>query len=395
VIPTPYYAPALLASALAFGTCTVFVRDAWAAGSFEVSVLAMLGAAALGLDWRNRPQLSGYAPALLPLWGLLQIVTGATSSASDTRSAVVRLGALAAVYVLAFRVAEFDSARHLFLELFLWFAIVSAILCLTQLFTSGGKVLWKFDTGYQVVYGTFPSYNNYAQFVELALPVALWRALTNPRRAWAYAMGGGALYASAIGSASRAGSVLTTLELAVILLIGLARHQDTANGKGHRVGTVMLAIAPAMAIMFTLVVGWERTWDRFLVNDPYIGHRELATAATEMAKQRPFIGFGLDTFPAVYPKYAVKDFPAYANHAHNDWAEAAAEGGFPFLAALFIPFAMAAPKAIRHPWGLGLVAVMLHACVDYPFARPAVSGWMFALLGLLYAADADPAAPVD
>jgi hypothetical protein len=27
---------------------------------------------------------------------------------------------------------------------------------------------------------------------------------------------------------------------------------------------------------------------------------------------------------------------------------------------------------------------MMHACVDFPFPRPAVSGWMFALLALLY-----------
>jgi hypothetical protein len=27
---------------------------------------------------------------------------------------------------------------------------------------------------------------------------------------------------------------------------------------------------------------------------------------------------------------------------------------------------------------------MMHACVDYPFPRPAVSGWLFAMLALLY-----------
>jgi hypothetical protein len=41
---------------------------------------------------------------------------------------------------------------------------------------------------------------------------------------------------------------------------------------------------------------------------------------------------------------------------------------------------------IRLWWGLGLIAVMLHACVDYPFPRPAVSGWLFAMLALLYIA---------
>ncbi len=92
----------------------------------------------------------------------------------------------------------------------------------------------------------------------------------------------------------------------------------------------------------------------------------------------------LGTFPEVYQQHAVKDFPFYANHAHNDWAEFAADGGLPFLLLVLVPFAMVIPTAVRHPWGIGLLAVMLHACVDYPFPRPGVSGWIFALAGILY-----------
>jgi O-antigen ligase len=108
-----------------------------------------------------------------------------------------------------------------------------------------------------------------------------------------------------------------------------------------------------------------------------------------MIEQRPLIGFGLGTFPEVYQRYAVRDFPFYANHVHNDWAEFAAEGGIPFLLLILVPFVLAVPAAIRHPWALGLIGVMLHACVDFPFPRPAVSGWMFALLGMLNARKSD------
>src|SRR5208337_2934709 len=106
-----------------------------------------------------------------------------------------------------------------------------------------------------------------------------------------------------------------------------------------------------------------------------------------MAKHRPLTGYGLGTFEQVYQKYAIKDeFPFYANHAHCDWAEFAAEGGLPFLLLVSIPFLAAIPLAFRHPWGLGIVATMLNACVDYPFPRPAVSGWMFLILAALYMA---------
>jgi len=380
--------PTLLAITLAFATSTAFVRQAWAVGAFQIAIFILLGLAATTLDWRQRPQLPGLLPLLLPAWGLLQLFAGLTSSPSDTRSAVLNLSALAAVYILAFRVAESDSARRVFLELFLWFATASAALCLTQLFTSQGKVLWIFDSGYPDVFGTFAYYNNYAQFVELALPLALWGALTDHRHPWVYALAGGTLYASVIGSTSRAGTLLCTVEVVAMLVITRLSHGNQASGKRRPPSPAMLAIVPILAILFTFVVGGERVWQRFFVNDPYIVRREFLIAAVDMVKQRPSTGFGLGTFPGNYKKYAVRDFPFYANHAHNDWAEAAAEGGLPYLALFLLPFVFAIPKMIRHPWSLGLLAVMLHAWVDYPFPRPAVSGWIMALLGLLYAVEA-------
>jgi O-antigen ligase len=261
-----------------------------------------------------------------------------------------------------------------------------AILCLTQLFTSEGRVLWLFSTGYPDVYATFPSYNNYAQFMEIALPIALWRALREGWRSWWYALAGGVMYASVIGAASRMGAALCTAELLAMAVIGLVKLRDPESGLPSRSTVTMLVMVPVLAATFTLAVGWERVWQRFQGNDVYPVRREFIVAAADMARQRPMTGYGLGTFPEVYQRYAIKDFPFYANHAHNDWAEFAADGGVPFLLLILIPFAVCIPTAIRNPWGLGLVAIMLHACVDFPFPRPAVSGWAFIMLGLLYMA---------
>jgi hypothetical protein len=254
------------------------------------------------------------------------------------------------------------------------------------MFTSEGRVLWIFPTGYSIVFATFPNYDHYAQFVELALPIALWRALREGSQSWWYALAGGILYASVIGSASRAGTALCTAELLAMLVIGLVRFRDPATGRPSRSTKAILVMLPALALAFTLVAGWEHVWSRFQQHDPYAVRRELTQSAVDMAMHRPLTGFGLGTFPEVYQRYAVKDFPFYANHVNNDWAEFAADGGVPFLLLILIPFAAAVPAAIRNPWGLGLIAIMLHACVDFPFPRCAVSGWMFALLGFLYMA---------
>jgi O-antigen ligase len=373
---------------LTYGTATVFVRGAWALQSFQIGIFALLGFYLIAGFRRNDEQIAqdwrAYLLYLIPLWGLMQIVAHTTSSTFETRAAVLRWGALAGVFFLTQVVARTRSARRNLLTAFLVFATAMAILCLTQLFTSEGKVLWLFDSGYPDVYATFPSYNNYAQFIELALPIALWRALREGWRSWWYVLLGGVLYGSVIGSASRAGAALCTAEVLVIMVMGLVRLRDLETGLPSRSTVSMVLMVPVLGAAFTLAVGWERVWVRFQQNDPYLVRREFMLAAVDMAKQRPLTGYGLDTFPAVYQRYAIKDFPFYANHTHNDWAEFAADGGIPFLLLLLIPFAAAVPMAIRTPWGLGLVAIMLHACVDYPFPRPAVSGWMFLLLAVMY-----------
>jgi O-antigen ligase len=381
---------ALLVLLLVFATSTVFIRQAWAIQSFQIGIYALV---ATNLFWgirRSNDRLAaGLAPwlvYLIPLWGVVQILARTTASSIETREAVLRWGSLAGIFFLSQTITRTNAVRDTLLSAFLCFATAMAVLCLTQLFSSEGRVLWMFPTGYSDVYATFPYYNNYAQFAELALPIALWRALREGWRSWWYGLAGGIIYASVIGAASRAGAALCTAEFIAILAIGLLKLRNPKTGLPSRSTATIVIAVPILAMVFTLVVGWEHVWGRFKENDPYLVRREFIASAIDMAKQRPLTGYGLGTFPEVYQRYAIKDFPFYANHTHNDWAEFAADGGIPFLLLVLVPFAAIVPTAIRHPWGIGLVAVMLHACVDYPFPRPAVSGWMFAMLGVLYMA---------
>lgn len=375
---------------LAFATSTIFVKAAWPLQFFQIGVFALLAAYLLtGIRQGKEYVADGVAPWLvyfLPVWGLIQILAHTTVSTLASREAVLRWGSLAAVFFLAQVVARTPRAREIALHAMLFFAVVMAMLCLLQLFTSKGRVLWIFSSGYPDVYATFPSHNNFAQFIEVSLPIALWFSLRERRRAWGYILIAGLLYASVIGSASRAGAALCTAELLAMLVIGgFLRRREEWRSLSRSIALV-LAIVPLVAATFTLVVGWQRIWQRFQQRNPYGTREEFLISAIHMAEQRPLLGYGLDTFPVVYPKYAIKDFPVFVNHVHNDWIEFADDGGIPFLALVLIPFAVAVPTAIKHPWGLGVVAVMLHACVDFPFPRPSVSGWLFAMLGLLYMA---------
>jgi len=379
----------LLFLLLCFTTITVWVGQAWALQWFQIGIYALVAVQVLkGSRQKNEGIADGFIPLLvylIPLWGIVQIVLHTTTSSFETRAEVLRWGALAGVFYLSQTVTGSRAGQQKVFNATLCFATAMAVLCLMQLNTSDGRILWIFPTNFPSIYATFQNKNNYVQFVEISLPFALWGAVREGRRSWWYALAGGALYASAVGVASRAGFVLCTGELISILTIGLVKLRRSALPFTFRSVVAAVLIVPLIAGAFAFAVGWKRTLDRFSDSDPFVIRREYFLGALEMAKQRPLTGYGLGTFEQVYQKYAVKDFyPFYANHAHNDWAEFAAEGGLPFLALVSIPFIAAIPLAFRHPWGLGLIAVMLHACVDYPFPRPAVSGWMFMILGALY-----------
>jgi O-antigen ligase len=378
----------LLFVLLAFATVTVWVRRAWATQMFQIGIFALVTLQVVLGIFRVRNEIAtGLIPRLvylIPIWGVVQIVFHTTTSSFDTREAVLRWGSLAGVFYLTQTISCSKTARRRFLTAFFYFATAIAILFLLQFNSTDGRILGIFPTEYFPIYATFQNKNNYVQFVELALPIALWGAVREGWRSWWFAIAAGILYASAIGAASRAGLILCSAELVVVAILGLIRKGQSRAVLSFRAAGSTLLIIPIVAGAFTFAVGWNRVLERFKEEDPFFIRREYFLGAVEMARNRPLTGFGLDTFQQVYQRYATKDFELYANHAHNDWAEFAADGGIPFLLLVAIPFLAIIPDAFRSPWSLGLVATMLSACVDFPFPRLGVSAWMFAMLAILY-----------
>jgi O-antigen ligase len=134
---------------------------------------------------------------------------------------------------------------------------------------------------------------------------------------------------------------------------------------------------------FTAIVGPETVWARFWAPDPFAARREFAISSLHMIAAHPWTGVGLGAWPTVYPAYAIIDLGAFANQAHSDWLQWAAEGGIPLAVALASLFAWSLRPAFRSVWGLGVVAVFLHATVDYPFSRPALASWVIVILSML------------
>jgi O-antigen ligase len=215
--------------------------------------------------------------------------------------------------------------------------------------------------------------------LEPAVGVAIAASIWDRRRALLWILAAAALFACVIAGGSRAGSILCLLELILIPLIAFARGRMSARSLG-RIAIVGAVSAGALVA----VVGWEKIWQRLQEPHPYALRADLVRSSLAMVRDRPLTGFGLGAWPSAYPAYARFDDGTFVNQAHNEWVQWAAEGGVPFFFLWLIAIATLARPAWRSLWGLGLIAVFVHALVDYPFEqRPALAAYFFALAGVL------------
>jgi hypothetical protein len=379
---------AALAVLLSYAVLTIWIDERWAWSLAQFAVFVSIAVWAAGQLRRPSPVRGSLWLAPLcaaPVWGLLQLATHRTVYRWGTWNAALNWATWLALFFLALQLFQRSAARHWFLRFALYFGVGLSVLATVQMFTSGGKIFWLFPSGYtDLVLGPFVYKNQYAAFLEMILPIALWQALRERRLAFAsYAMAA-AMLASVVATGARAGSILMGVEVVAVLL--LAWRRGMVPGAAVARGLVTFG---AVAVAFTAVVSWQTLRQRLEQPDPYAGRREFVVSSQAMLHDRPGMGFGLGNWPRAYPQYAVFDDGTYVNQAHNDWAQWAVEGGVPFLAILLSLVAMAVPAALRSVWGIGLLSVWVHCLVDYPLQqRPGIGAWFFVLLGVLAASRA-------
>lgn len=370
---TGWIAGTVLFLAAAVATLGISFRDPRVDYGYECIVFG-LAVCCRGKSMRPVP---GLLLALLSVWGVGQLLTGATVYRYATLQSWLRFTALGATAWVSFQVFGSERLRVEFLRIFAWFGAAIAVISVVAYFTSPGRILWLFEAPYPDVWGSFLSRNNFAQFLELAMPVALWFALGERSGKGLYLCLAAVMLAAGLASASRAGSLILVLEAMAVLGMRWRSRPARRMALGLVLATALFVALPGIG---TLI-------GRLLSPDPYQMRREIAQATIHMIASRPWTGFGLGTFPVVYPEYARFDVGQAVEHAHNDWLEWAAEGGIGFLAVWAGLALWPARLAVRTGWGIGVLGCFLHGLVDYPFARFGVAAWVFILLGMLIATD--------
>lgn len=372
----------LFAALAAYTVCTLDGGDI-APGIISAALFLLL-AYYFSFPVQQRP--SFHVPVIclfaMVCYGVVQTLWSPQKIVYDGWTGVLFWFAAAAIALIGAQLFQDRHSAARFRSAFVAFGSGICVLDLLEQASHANKYFWVIPSRYHFVYGPFSYWNNFAQFVELLLPVTLWLGFSRQKPAPLYILLSALQIGAVVASGSRAGTFLVIVELTTVLVLVYLRNRNRALLYGA-------AFALALSVVFIYAAGTDTLVRKLQLNDQLNVRRDINKSSVAMIRQRPLTGWGLDTYVPVYRMFARYDDGTYVNRAHNDWLQWTAEGGIFFSGMMFVVFVWSVRPAIRSVWGMGLIAVCLHALVDYPFARLGVCGWYFALLGMLAAQSSD------
>jgi len=372
--------------------------------------------------WNWLPGRALYAEALTAVgsaahYRTLSLIPGATESAL-----FVLLVPLA---VFLATVSTSQAQLRQLTNLFIGLAVLQAIIGLAQFGTGSMTVLATLEgKAVSSAHGTYPNYDHFAGFLEMALPLVLALLIAhidfgsqratgrqrsqNLRKRIAQLFASGirfntvAIYTGAalaillglIFSRSRTAIALTML---CILLCALIFGSRVGGQRSSRLVTLLTVIGLALALEIGLAPVLARFADGGLVD-----HTRLSIFAGTIQGIREFFPFGsgLGSYPAVFRRFQPGDVPYFVNHAHNDYLEWLFEGGL-VAAALMLAFLTLYVLRWREIWpsgeerwapiafvriaaGIGLLLMGLHGLVDFNLHIPANAAYFAFLAGIFF-----------
>jgi len=113
-----------------------------------------------------------------------------------------------------------------------------------------------------------------------------------------------------------------------------------------------------------------------------------------MFAARPLLGWGIGTFPAVYPSFRSFYTDLFVNQAHNDYLQLLIEcGALGFACAAWFLVVLfrrglrlrahgRRTSAIRTAAFLGAVGICVHSCFDFNLHVPANAAWFFVVCAI-------------
>jgi O-antigen ligase len=366
-----------------------------------------IGAASLFLLWgvvalRDRRADIRWSWLYIPLLGLgsvglAQYTLGLSVYPYLTKIELLLWCAYALLFFLAFESFRTDEQVKQFVWFLVSLSFAVSLFAIIQNFSFNGKLYWivSLPAGASP-FGPFVDRDHFAGFVELTAPLGLALLFYRSRRPEQVTLlllftivPIGAL----ILTGSRGGIICFALEL--VLLAFLSRAHLVA--KKQVLGTAAIAL---VASTFIVWLGVNNAIQRF----EQLTHEGIAkelrvsiySDTLRVIHDHPWVGTGLGTLAAVYPRYASFYNGLIVDHVHNDFLELLANAGVigGFCALLFIGlflresrrrFVTARTNSVRAITSGSLVAcsgLLMHGLVDFNLQIPS-NALIFLLLSCI------------
>jgi O-antigen ligase len=395
-------------TALLYGLFGLLLFGPIAFGAVEPWSIFLMeaGSAALFLLWIGTQVLEGeikirWNPLFLPMaaFGLLvvvQLVFRRSAYPHDTASLALLYFSYAILCFLAGQALLRGSQARTLAVVFSLYGAALASFSLIQGVSSNGKLYWlRQPRNGGWIYGPYVNHNHYAGLMEMLVPIPLVLSLTrlaSSRTRAAAAAGAAIMVGTIFLSGSRGGMLAIVIELLIlaVLLIKQKRGLRTAIGIG-----VFLVIVVGL---LTWVGGGELS-KRIATVGP--SHSEISSDirhyinrdGLKMFLKRPMLGWGLGTFPVVYPQFRTFYTNFFVNQAHNDYLQLLVEMGLlgfgTMLWFLVTLYRRAIKKmgnwtseiggAVTLACVLGLSGILVHSAVDFNLQIPANAALFYVL----------------
>jgi O-antigen ligase len=276
-----------------------------------------------------------------------------------------------------------------------------AAFALLQGLAPNGKLywIWSLEQG-GLIYGPYVNHNHYAGLMEMLLPFPLILAATrfSDGKGKITVAGIAALMGGSIFLSGSRGGMAAFLAEMVVLTVLLVRKRD-----GNWKQSMFLGVFLAMVIVFLVWIGGNELTRR-LASIHTEAREELAGGirftidrdCIRMFLKRPFLGWGLGTFPTVYPGFRTFYTNFFVNDAHNDYLQLLTETGiagfgialwflvlvFRHSAAKLKDWTESATGAVTVASLLGVVGILVHSFVDFNLQIPANAALFYVLCAI-------------
>jgi O-antigen ligase len=405
--------PRLTNTVLLSGACVVLLLGPLAFGAVEPwSIFALETCAMLLLaiwafrQWTNREiNISGnvlYRP-MAAFFALVtaQWVVGMTAYRLVTYSHLLLYAAYGMLVFVVTQTLRRSSQFELLAKLFTVYGLVMASFAVLQGMAPNGKLYWIFTLEQGgLIYGPYVNHNHYAGLMEMLIPFPLVLATTNftDGNRKIVVAGIAALMAGSIFLSGSRGGMVAFVAQMVVLGVLLARKRE-----GSWKQPLILGGFLALVIVFLVWIGGNELTQRLIsinseAREEINGGVRLTIDrdCLQMLLKRPFLGWGLGTFPIVYPGFRSFYTTFFVNQAHNDYLQLLVETGLAGFAIavwfLVLAFRQASSKlknwtetasgALTVAALLGCVGILVHSFLDFNLQIPANAALFYVLCAI-------------